>query len=176
MSQQSASLGQSVDPFRFAADARILGGEVEVAKMSRLLDLLANTAGKLAWRVEGSMTDTGPDGQPEPRLHVQASGELRLNCQRCLDELSWQLQVEVMLQPVRTGQPIPDEELENDAVDAVEVEERVDLLVLVEDEILLALPLAPRHENCASPHAKSGAAKESPFAALASLRGSHRAD
>ncbi|ENO88555.1 YceD family protein [Thauera linaloolentis] len=181
MSQQSASLGKIADPFRFASEARTLSGEAEVAEFPRLVDLLADKEGKVSWRVEGSLAEVGAaEGgaacRSEPRLRLTLGGSLNLRCQRCLGGFDWPLAVETTLQPVRAGQPIPDEELEDDEVDAIEVDEALDVLALVEDEILLALPIAPRHEQCETPRSVNGANEESPFAALASLRGSHRAD
>ena len=176
MSQQSASSGKIADPFRFAADARTLRGEVVVAKLSRLADSLVSTDGAVSWSVEGSMFEGVVSGQSDPRLKLRLDGTLNLRCQRCLGGLDWVLAVETVLQPVRVGQPIPDEELEDDEVDAIEIDGELDLLGLIEDEILLALPIAPRHEQCEAPRGGNGANEESPFAALASLRGSHRAD
>ncbi|MCV2216615.1 YceD family protein [Thauera sp. Sel9] len=181
MSQRGASLGRIADPFRFAAEARTLSGEVEVAGLSRLADVLASDAGVVGWKIEGllaerTLAEGGSSGRQEPRLRLVLEGRLDLRCQRCLAGFDWPLAVETVLQPVRAGQPIPDEELEDDAVDAIEVEDDLDVLALIEEEILLALPIAPRHEQCEAPRGVNGANEESPFAALASLRGSHRAD
>ncbi len=170
MSQQGIPSRLIPDPFRFAAEARSIGGEVAVADLLRLSDVLSSSEGQLVWQVEGSMVE-GVAGV-EPRLRVSAAGQLMLGCQRCLGGLPWVLKVDTLLHPVRVGQPIPEEELEDDEVDAIEVDGELDALALVEDEILLALPIAPRHENCESPQVVGGSTKESPFAALASLRGS----
>ena len=186
MSQRGASLGRIADPFRFAAEARTLSGEVEVAELSRLADVLASDAGVVGWKIEGSLAELalaegGSSGRQEPRLRLALEGRLDLRCQRCLAGFDWPLAVETVLQPVRVGQPIPDEELEDDEVDAIEVSEGLgvgeglDVFALLEDEILLALPIAPRHEECRTPRGGNGTNEESPFAALSSLRGSHRA-
>ena len=176
MSPQNASLGKVIDPFRFAAEARTQSGEVEVAKLPRLKDSLANGNAVLSWRLEGWLESSVLSGREEPRLKLLIDGALSLRCQRCLNGIDWQLAIATVLQPVRAGQQIPDEELEDDEVDAIEVEEGLDVMALLEEEILLALPLAPRHEKCDSPRGRNGAGEESPFAALASLRGSNRAD
>ena len=176
MSQQNASLARVIDPFRFAAEARTLSGKVEAAELTRLKGSLANLDAVLSWRLEGWLADSVLSGQGEPRLKLVIDGRLSLRCQRCLAGVDWPLAVATVLQPVRAGQQIPDEELEDDEVDAIEVEEGLDVMVLLEEEILLALPLAPRHEKCDSPLGRNGAGEESPFAALASLRGSNRAD
>lgn len=161
------------DPFRFAAEARTLEGVTAVAEMLRLSDVLASSGGQVSWRIEGSMVE-GVEAR-EPRLHLMFEGELQLCCQRCLGGMAWPVQVDSVLQPVRSGQPIPEEELEDDEIDAIELDGELDVIALVEDEILLALPIAPRHQVCDAPRPDGGASKESPFAALASLRGSHSA-
>ncbi len=159
------------DPFRFAAEGRHVEGVLAVADLARLVDVLADGDGQVVYRIDGSI-----DENRRPLLVLKARGSLNLRCQRCLGALAWPLAIETALQPVRVGQPIPDEELEDDTVDAIEIEGELDVVALVEDEILLALPIAPRHENCEPPRPDDGAKKESPFAALASLRGSHGAE
>ncbi|QDF96831.1 metal-binding protein [Azoarcus sp. DD4] len=170
MSHQDVQSVVISDPFRFAADLRSLGGEVRIAALERLADFLANTDGVVSYRIDGSV-----DEQGKPRLRLVADGRLELRCQRCLEGMSWDLVLESVLQPVRPGQGIPDEELEDDEVDAFEVEADLDVIGLVEDEILLALPIAPRHENCDQPRPVNGEGKQSPFAVLAGLRGGGKA-
>ena len=72
---------------------------------------------------------------------------------------------------LRPGEEVPEDDLENDEVDALEVEPRTDVLALVEDELLLALPLVPRHEACEAPVKAGGDEEISPFAVLRNLRG-----
>lgn len=154
-----------MDPFRFAAEGRRFGAEIAVGSLDRLADAVAEDSAVLVFRLEGSL-----DESRNPRLDLAVEGELVLHCQRCLAGLRWPLDIRVALQPVRPGQPIPDEELENDAIDALEVDGELDVVALVEDEVLLALPIAPRHEDCEPPRPEGGTGRESPFAALASLR------
>ena len=152
------------DPIRFALDARQLAGVVKVEALGRLMDALLDTSGDLEYSLVG---EQGADGKPYLRL--SAKGVLGLQCQRCLERVDWPIEVERLLQLVPVGLPIPDEELENDTFDAIEATPGMDALELVEDEIMLCLPIAPRHESCESPRPKDGAEKESVFAALASL-------
>lgn len=144
-----------------------MAGEVAVAALTRLADVLADGEGMLACRIEGWL-----DAEGRPRLQLSVSGSLLVRCQRCLEGLAWPVRIEVALQPVKAGQEIPEDELEDDDLDALEVGDELDLIGLVEDEVLLALPIAPRHENCEPPRPDGGTKKESPFAGLAALRGS----
>jgi uncharacterized protein len=167
MSQHATSLQSVFDPFRFAADARRMEGEVAVAALTRLADVLVDGEGMLACRIEGML-----DAERRPRLQLSVTGSLVLRCQRCLGGLAWPVRIEVALQPVKAGQEIPEDELENDELDALEVGDELDQIEFIEDEVLLALPIAPRHENCEPPRPDGGTIKESPFAGLAALRGS----
>ncbi len=165
MSKSPVPSRHSVDPFRFAAEGRSIGAEIVVGRLERLVDVVVDDSAALVFRLEGSL-----DASRNARLDLFVQGELTLRCQRCLAGLQWPVDIRVALQPVRPGQPIPDEELENDAIDALEVDGELDVVALVEDEVLLALPIAPRHEDCEPPRPEGGTGRESPFAALASLR------
>ena len=69
-----------------------------------------------------------------------------------------------------------DENLEEQDIDAdvIVVTKALDIAVLVEDEVLLGLPLSPRHEICLDQNrldSLEGASAASPFAALKNLKG-----
>tara|TARA_R110001583_G_scaffold100844_1_gene247039 strand:+ start:59669 stop:60175 length:507 start_codon:yes stop_codon:yes gene_type:complete len=165
MSNQDGKLGHIPDVFKFAYEQRRLSGEVKVAAFERLADLLTDQSGVIRYKLEGDV-----DAMRKPRLTLTIDGSLMLRCQRCLGGLGWDLSVRNALQPVRSGQEIPEEELEDDEVDAIEIDGDLDVLSLLEDEILLALPLAPRHDECGTLRPEGGAVKESPFSVLSGLR------
>ncbi|THF67157.1 metal-binding protein [Pseudothauera nasutitermitis] len=165
MSQQGSDPVRLADPIRFARDARVVRGNVAVAGLGRLADQLTDGTGTVAWEVVG---EVGEDRKA--RLLLTASGALRLRCQRCLGALEWPLSLSTTLLLVPVGQPIPEEELEDDEQDAIEAVADMDVVALVEEEILLALPIAPRHDDCEVPRPESADEKKSPFAALAGLK------
>ena len=99
-------------------------------------------------------------------------------CQRCL------LPVDVPLLVERSFRFVADEATAEALDDEVEedllaLSRDFDLHALIEDELLMALPVVPRHEECPTPvtlassdedFAQASAEKPNPFAALASLR------
>ncbi|MDT3669044.1 MAG: YceD family protein [Aromatoleum sp.] len=153
------------DPFRFAAEGGSVSGAIALADLGRLSDVLVDTSGEVTYSLVGEF---GLDRKA--LLRLTAAGMLPMHCQRCLGRLEWPLDVEVVLELVRPGQPIPEDELENDEFDAIEAVPDLDVLALVEDEIVLAVPIAPRHESCDAPRPVKGSEKESPFASLVKLR------
>jgi uncharacterized protein len=68
------------------------------------------------------------------------------------------------------GEEWPDDDLADDSADSMDADQELSVLSLIEDEVLLALPIAPMHEICDSPLADAGRNRASPFAALAALK------
>ncbi len=149
-----------------ARDGRRVQATVPVERFDRLVESLHEPVGTVTFEFQGERDDEG-------KLYVDLSiqGDLVLQCQRCLEAVVWPCEVRNRLLLLRPGEPLPEDELENDEADALEVEPLTDLLALVEDEVLLAMPLVPRHDDC-EPPVKAGVDEEiSPFAVLRQLRG-----
>ena len=103
---------------------------------------------------------------------MNARAVVPLQCQRCLQTLAEPLQVERRIRFVRTEEEATrlDEESEDDVLVQPS---RLDLQELLEDELILALPLVPRHTVCPQPLAAEAepapqeiATAAHPFAAL----------
>jgi len=173
-----------VDPTRldveaFAKDGGSLEGEWPLASFARLVDTmhpdaLPTAEGKTTWSAEGESRPVR-GGTPQVWLHLQAAARISLVCQRCLGP------VQVPLDTERSFHFVPGEDaaaqLDADSEDDVLALPRsLDLRELVEDELLLALPIVPRHEECPQPLPLPDADEPedepapSPFAALAALK------
>jgi uncharacterized protein len=155
-----------IDSLAFAREAGSLQGDLRIASLTRALDLLADSAGHLAYRVEGRV---GPGNRPQ--LQLQVDGMLSLCCQRCLEGVEYPLAVRSLLEFVENEDDLTQEEIEDDSRDFLPAQKELDVAALIEDEIILALPTAPRHESCALPKAGQGSAKISPFSVLTGLKG-----
>jgi len=170
-----------LDMAAFAQAEGWLEGEWPLARMPRLLqDALPpgadSTAQQVRWSARGARRPvTG--GEAETRLHLQAHTALQLTCQRCLQPMTVQLQVQPTLRFVR-GEDRAEALDEDSDEDVLALTPSLDLLPLIEDELILALPLVPRHDACPQPLPMSageqdlqdGDSGDHAFAALASLR------
>lgn len=157
--------GTVLDCVEFARNGSVLDRSVGLVELPRLADHLASRAGILSVRLEGSR-----DGEGHLWLQVDIAGEPLLCCQRCLGGVKFPLVISSRLQLIAPGEEWPDDDLADDSSDAIEAEEALAVLSLIEDEVLLALPIAPRHEQCESPLATAGEHGSSPFAALIALK------
>ncbi len=129
----------AIDLFAFARRAERIGGELQGGMLARV--------NELGWSLdEGHYELTGGGAQGGPQwIEVQASGQLRAVCQRCLGALVWSLSTKTRLEIAESEAAI---ELFEDDVDRVAGDRSLDALMLVEDEIILALPMVGRHEVC----------------------------
>lgn len=173
---------KSFDPRRldvraFAEAGATLQGEVAQAALQRLQGGLAAIDAALPpvrWQAVGEQRRvTG--GAPQTWIALKAETTVRLVCQRCLQPLAEPLAVERRFRFVEGEDEAErlDEESEDDVLAAGR---SFDLLELLEDELILALPLVPRHEECPQPlplaagEAPAPEPPAHPFAALAALR------
>jgi uncharacterized protein len=117
-------------------------------------------------------------GEPQLWLHLHAQASVLLECQRCLQPFVQALEVDRRVRFVR-DEALAEQLDEHSDDDVLALPRRLDLHELLEDELILALPLVPRHESCPEPlplalpdMAGDAAAGEAPhpFAALAALR------
>ena len=152
--------------FTFARDGRVLEGALPVTELGRLHDLLAEVRGEIVFRLSGFL-----DERQRPVLRLEVSGSLPLACQRCLEVVHHELAVDGLLQLVSPEADLSQDELEDDTRDFLPLAGELKVAELIEDEILLALPVAPRHEKCGLPGATKSGERDNPFAALAALKG-----
>lgn len=137
-----------------------------MAGLERLHDLLVDADGEVSYQLQGMQGQQG-----EPMLHLIVSGQVRLACQRCLLAVPLELAVDSLLELVPEGAELSQEELEDDTKDYLPLAGELNVADLVEEEILLSLPVAPRHEDCGLPGLANAGERINPFAALAGLKG-----
>ncbi len=77
-------------------------------------------------------------------LQLSASGKVELPCQRCLGSMPYEVEVERTLYLARNEAEMERLDALPDS-DAIQAGETLNLVDLVEDEVLLSLPLATMH-------------------------------
>ncbi|MEO8204340.1 MAG: YceD family protein [Betaproteobacteria bacterium] len=153
-----------IDGFRFSAVAGRLEGRSPAADLGRLQDLLGPGSNEIEYEIAGSRDDMG-----RPALRLRVTGDLQLTCQRCLKPLAFALRLDELLVLAKSEAEIEAEPVDPESPDRVVAGKEMDVGTLLEDEILLAIPFAPRHEECSRRDADRGEAKPSPFAELRGL-------
>ena len=149
--------------------------EVPVEALSRLARSLQDGGGSLA--VELSVWPL-PGQIPALAVEGRVSGTLPMTCQRCLETVPVQVEQELRLAVSASGN---EDALPADFEPWPLIAGPVSIKQLLEDELLLALPLVPMHERreecgelaeqlSALDQGKDDAAKVNPFAVLETLK------
>ncbi len=167
-----------LDVRAFAEASGVLAGQEPVQVHARLMAEAQGhgTQSLVTWSATGEARNSG-HAHPEVWVHLTAGTRLSLTCQRCL------LPAEVPVSVKRSFRFAADEEMaaaqdELSEEDVLALSRTFDLIELVEDELLMEMPLAPCHATC--PPIKlavadqdfeaSSTPRENPFAALAKLK------
>ena len=163
------------DALDLAARGETLAGEVDLSLRPRIADRLApkTNSAPIAWQIAGARDALG-----RPMLAVTVEGRLPLVCQRCLQPFDASVAQRSELLLARNDAEL--ERLDAEEAEVLLAATPLDAMTLVEDEILLWLPFAPRHPEgqCTAAVATSSGsdpgqtvkATTSPFARLAALR------
>lgn len=130
-----------VNPVNLARQGCKLQGSIALTQLKRLQDRLLNTQGEVnfAWQF-------GLDKKQRPLITGEIATQLTLQCQRCLQPLCWPLQVSTALIVLSEGER--EEDLPPDYEVLTLEKPEVPLLSLVEDELILALPMVAKHSVC----------------------------
>ena len=159
----------------FAKHKEYLDGKIQVADCARLVDWLqvseaslhaSPEANVIAYQLRGDVNTMG-----QQTMHLALDAHVTAICQRCMGAMPMHVQLSFnYLISYLNEEVIQENDEDNlDDVDVIEANQAMDLLALIEDELILAIPMAPLHEfNCTELNMQSGE-KPNPFAVLKGL-------
>ncbi|MBL78614.1 MAG: hypothetical protein CMH70_00890 [Nitrosomonadaceae bacterium] len=157
-----------IDAHDFVRFSRSLHGNITLDKCTRLKDYLANNRGDLKYEINGILNKND-----QSILQVIVKGEINLLCQRCLSEFAYALNLKSDLLLVNN-----EEELsyldEDESIEGILATSDMDIIELIEEEIILSLPISPRHKEDICPEKELinsyKLEKKQPFAKLSKLK------
>lgn len=170
---------QRLDVLAWARQGERLAGRTPLRALPRLRDVVLPSAAEevCEWQAQGLWRERA-GAEPEVRLRLHGQACAALTCQRCLTPSNHTLQVQRQFRFVATEEEAERlDEAAGDDEDVLALNGRLNLLELLEDELILALPLVALHDTCpqlpealqAPPHHEPPA--QHPFAVLAQLKG-----
>ena len=157
-----------IHPERLATRPQVFEGTFVPADLERLEDSLADDRGELKYRITAQL-----DPQRRKVVSCIIEGFVFLTCQASLEAFRHDVSVADRLILVDSEEELPGIEEESESEDYVVADEPLDIRDLVEDAVLLALPMVPRKPGLEAAKGEEGhdeAAKPSPFAALQGLK------
>jgi len=179
----SAPLPDLIDPWHAVQAGFAFAGDVPLERLPRLAESVLGADGPARYTIA-----FGRDADGRAVVRGRVSMTLRLTCQRCLESLAVPVDVPIALalaQSATDAQALGLAAIADvpDGLDPLPLgRDPICPMDLVEDELLLAIPLVPSHraQECraAAPQAPTQGGverRENPFAVLAALRGQDRA-
>lgn len=161
-----------LDVFSLCKEQAQQTGELPIALLTRLSDDLTRHEGSLQYVLSGELNE-----KKHPILHIRINGTLMMRCQRCLEEMAYAVDVDNALELVHSEEELDDEEDDLNAIAAgtaglekIVGSKTFDTLALMEDEIILSLPIVVAHEHCDKTLPMSAGEKASAFDVLRSLK------
>ena len=156
-----------IDSLDFANNGKTLEADIPFSELSRLLDVLDNPQGILYYSLQGGLDSLGG-----PVLDVSITGRCQLRCQRCLSGMDYEIRHEARLS-LRDEADLDALQDDDEEFDSILADTNLDVLDLIEEEILLSLPIAPKHELGACQATEGESLQEGerhPFAVLEKLK------
>jgi uncharacterized protein len=165
-------LPKEIDPFRLADNGLRLEGKLKLSQMARLSAAIVDNEGSVDVELQFDIDETGT-----PFMVGHIKTELPLVCERCMQTMQHLVDTDLsvgLIRHERQAEQLPEQYepwlIDNDVA--------VELSSIVEDELLLAIPIVPKHEHACLPEDmwQSGEEigeeekPESPFAVLSALK------
>lgn len=171
MSKRQDRLPVQVDPYRLAEQGLEYDGVLPLRQMKRLSPLLADNTGEATVRLRFGVDDMGVH-----YLQGAIRVDLKLECQRCLEPMSWPVESELALGFVASTAEA--DQLPGGYDPYIVESVPLALIDMIEDELLLALPQIPMHdiEQCPAQEyvepeeQQDKAGQDNPFQVLADLK------
>ena len=173
------TLPAHLDVKAFAHGARTLSGHSTLSKFERLMQETQGLGAEnvLDWQAQGELR-VDESGAEQVWLHLTVNAVLPLTCQRCLTPADIVVAVQQSFRFCESEEAAAADDAETEE-DLLVISPAFSLAELIEDEVLMALPLVPRHDTCpvavklavADPGFEAALLeKTQPFAALAQLK------
>jgi uncharacterized protein len=156
-----------LDPTRISSKPLVFKGRFVPADLDRLQDAVADEGGELRYEITASL-----DRQRRRVVSCIIEGFVFLICQNTLEAFRHEISINDRLVLVDDEERLPSVEEEGEDEDYVVADEPLDVRDLVEDAVLLALPMIPRKPGAeGAVKVEAGEqARPSPFAGLARLK------
>lgn len=157
-----------IDAEAFADKQQVLQGKVLLNELDERVwsPDLADLSSEIAYSLQG-----GRDRWQRPFLALSLTGVLPMQCQRCMNPVDFGLDEQVRIVLFENEEQLDEAMLADEELEGMLAEKELDVFALLEDQILMALPFAPRHDDCGNADLEAvNQDKPNPFAVLAGVK------
>ncbi|MCE3268519.1 MAG: metal-binding protein [Burkholderiales bacterium] len=134
-----------IDNVDFAKKLQTTSGNIDTQNLIRASELLEELSGNLQYTISGYINNKN-----KPVLTVQVCGKIMTLCQNCLEKLDISIDCTNDV-PIFYTESDMDNALfgdEAEYTDGILADAHLDIQSFIEDELIMSLPIAPKHETC----------------------------
>jgi len=131
-----------IDTVKFARNGQEMIHSFSVEDLQRVKDIVGDVGEEIEAKLEGGVLKTG-----KPFIDLSIRADLPLTCQRCLELMNFELNSSTRFIIAFGKSELTDLSDEPDDVEFLIAEEDADVVAMVEEELLLRLPMAAKHED-----------------------------
>lgn len=140
-----------LDVAAFAKAGGHLDGCTPLRDLRRLAEaVLDDPSAEVPWTLDGNWRQPAGD-EPQWRVHLKAAVTVHMTCQRCLETAPLALSVDRRLRFVMDEREAEALDEASEDEDVLVLPSRLQVAQLLEDELILTLPIVPRHDLCPNP-------------------------
>ncbi|EGV36551.1 Uncharacterized ACR, COG1399 [Neisseria weaveri] len=160
-----------IDPEVFASEKQVLQGTVELGELDERVwshEYLADKQTKVSYTLTG-----GCDRLQRLFLDLALKADLQLFCQRCVKPMPYLMEENSRIVLFADEDSLDEAMVSDDELEGMVKVAELDVRTLIEDQMLMAMPFSPRHEDCDNIALETvNQDKPNPFAVLAGLKSS----
>jgi uncharacterized protein len=153
-----------IDNVDFAKNNHTTSGNIDVATLIRACDLFDELNGNVNYTLTGFVNENNL-----PTLKVTICGKIHTLCQTCLEKIEIHLDVQSSIPIFYTEADLDNALFGKDSIydDGILADSNFEINNFIEDEIIMLLPTAPKHDQCIEVKHKDN--ENHPFAGLKQL-------
>lgn len=147
MSTNLININTFINTRTFILNKENLSGIMDVKSLERLAEIIdpnSNDNQQLHFNLIGNV-----DSKQHWLLDIKITGQLHLICTRCLESMVYEIECENSILVAKNQSEL---ELldESEELEVILTQKELKVLELLEEELLLSLPISPKHDDCES--------------------------
>ncbi len=163
-----------IDILEFIRSDQRHQAQTPLSALPRIAAAVLNPEASLQWHAQGAQA-IDSSGRKQDQLSITGQAPMAVTCSRCLEPIQTLVQINRAFWFVKDEATAQALDSEIDDVDFLVASRQFDLVALVEDELLMAMPLQPVHDLCELPRGEIAENQTpqdapNPFAVLSALK------
>ncbi|MCE2706472.1 MAG: hypothetical protein LW807_05290 [Proteobacteria bacterium] len=134
-----------INVLEFAKNKQSICSTLDVQNLERVKEITEGIQGALSFKLSGDINEKN-----RAVLKLYICGKITASCQNCLELVEITVENNIVVPVFNTEEELDDALLDknNADCDGIVANTQLNVLDFVEDEIIMLIPVALRHENC----------------------------